>query len=309
MERLMDFRNILENLFEGIYCVDAQRKIVFWNRGAERITGYSAAEVLGSSCSENILVHVDEEGRNLCIAGCPLSETIETGRHHTEGRIFLHHKNGHRVPVSVSVSVIRDAGGRQVGAIEIFREDHEVSHDERFIEDLRTAALIDPLTGIANRRHLEKKLVAALDEKRRHGTSFAVLFIDIDHFKKINDTYGHEAGDKVLKMVSRTMSGVMRSYNLLGRWGGEEFIGIISHIDREGLKVLARKMGVLVESSFLEYEGRKIGVTITIGGSIACSDDSISDILKRVDAYMYKGKNEGRNCIIIDGEVVQKCQV
>lgn len=300
MKELLEFRNILENLYEGVYCVDLDRKIIFWNKGAERITGYSAAEVLGSSCSDNILVHVDGEGRNICVSGCPLMATIKLGKPHAEDNIFLHHKNGHRVPVFVSVSSIRDSHGRMIGAIEIFRENFASAYDVQYIEDLKKAALLDPLMEIPNRRCIESKLRAAIEEKRRFNISLGVLFIDIDHFKKVNDTYGHDAGDRVLKMVSKTLSSIMRVYNLIGRWGGEEFIGIITHVDGEGLRILAEKLRVLVENSFLDYNGNKIAVTVTIGGTISRGNESMKAILQRADAFLYKGKKCGRNCIMID---------
>jgi len=300
MKELMEFQNILDNLFEGVYCVDNDRKIIFWNKGAERITGYSASEVLGSSCADNILVHVDELGRNLCIAGCPLMEAINLGKPHAEHNVFLHHKNGHRVPVTVSASSIRDSHGRLIGAIELFKENYVSVYDDQYIEDLKKAAMLDPLTGIPNRRSIETKLTAALGEKLRFNISLGVFFIDIDHFKKVNDTYGHEAGDLVLKMVAKTLSSSMRAYNLLGRWGGEEFIGIVTHIDREGLMMLAQKLRALVESSFLDYNSKKINVTVTVGGTISRDKESMQSILQRADAFLYKGKKNGRNCIVID---------
>lgn len=303
MKELLEFRSIMEDLYEGVYCVDSHRKIIFWNKGAERITGYSSAEVLGSSCSDNILVHVDGEGRNICSSGCPLMATIKLGTRHAQDNIFLHHKNGHRVPVSVSVSSIRDPQGRLTGAIEIFRENFAPAYDGQYIEDLKKAALIDPLTEIPNRRSIESKLRAAIEEKRRFNISLGVLFIDIDHFKKVNDTYGHEAGDRVLKMVSRTLNSIMRVYNLIGRWGGEEFIGIITHVDSEGLRILAKKLSVLVGSSFLDYNGRKISVTVTIGGTISRDNESMKTILQRADSFLYKGKESGRNCIVIDDNI------
>ena len=300
MKELFEFRSILDSLYEGVYCVDNERKIVFWNRGAERITGYSASEVVGSSCADNILVHVDEQGQNLCISGCPLMATIELGKSHAEDNLFLHHKNGHRVPVSVSVSSIRDSDGRVIGAIEIFRENFVTVYDKQYIEDLKRAAMLDPLTGIPNRRSLETKLRAAIEEKLRFNTSLGIFFADIDHFKKVNDTYGHEAGDQVLKMVAKTLNSSMRAYNLLGRWGGEEFIGIVTHIDSEGLRILAKKLRVLVETSFLDYNGKMINVTVTIGGTMSRGNESMQSILQRVDELLYKGKKIGRNCIVVD---------
>jgi len=101
-------------------------------------------------------------------------------------------------------------------------------------------------------------------------------------------------------MVAKTLNSSMRAYNLLGRWGGEEFIGIVTHIDREGLMMLAQKLRALVESSFLDYNSKKINVTVTVGGTISRDKESMQSILQRADAFLYKGKKNGRNCIVID---------
>ena len=94
------YRDVLENLQAGVYFTDTHRRITYWNKGAENITGYSSEEVIGSSCMDNLLVHIDGKGNNLCTGKCPLSESIKDGRTR-EIRIFLHHKDGHRVPVWV----------------------------------------------------------------------------------------------------------------------------------------------------------------------------------------------------------------
>src|SRR5512138_459514 len=97
------FKVLLDNLYDGVYFVDRDRRITFWNKGAERLTGFSKQEADGRSCHDNFLTHIDENGRHLCLSGCPLAETIQDGRQR-ECDLFLHHKDGHRLPVSIRVS-------------------------------------------------------------------------------------------------------------------------------------------------------------------------------------------------------------
>ena len=298
----LHFRNILDGLFEGLYCVDRERKIIYWNKGAERITGYKAAEVLGSSCADNILVHVDGKGNNLCRSGCPLTEAIRSGGHHFENSLYLHHKDGQRVPVAVSVSAIRNERGNIIRAAEIFNDSAESLRNAHYIDDLKKAALLDFLTSLPNRRHIETKLLSAVQERRRHGTEFAVFFIDLDHFKRVNDTYGHDVGDKVIKMVARTLENNMRAYNMVGRWGGEEFVAVVSHISAVNARLLGEKLRSLIENSFLVHEGHIIRITATIGSTLLRRDDTQQSVLKRVDSAMYKGKNAGRNRSVFEEE-------
>lgn len=207
------YQRLLDNLYDGVYFLDPERRISFWNRGAERITGFSREEVLGKRCAANILEHVDSEGRCLCATSdCPAWRSMQDGQLR-DCQAFLHHRAGHRVPVRIRTSPLLDADGRAVGAIEVFSENEaELAASER-IGRLEQLALLDPLTGLGNRRHCEAQLQTRLDELRRYGWTFGVLFIDIDHFKQINDEFGHEAGDQVLRMVGRTLSNGVRSFD------------------------------------------------------------------------------------------------
>ena len=113
------YQGLLDQISDGVYFVTLDRRITYWNGGAERITGYGAHEVLGHSCAEGILRHVDDAGHQLCVQGCPLLAVMKDGRPR-EARVYLHHKDGHRVPVTVKGQALRDSGGKIVGSVEVF---------------------------------------------------------------------------------------------------------------------------------------------------------------------------------------------
>ncbi|MBU0675748.1 MAG: sensor domain-containing diguanylate cyclase [Proteobacteria bacterium] len=295
MPSCFELKDIFNSLHEGVYCVDLDRKIKFWNKGAERITGYSATEIIGSSCRDNLLVHIDAFGRKLCQTNCPLSSAIDLGENHREELLYLHHKNGHRVPVAVSVSTLRDPKGTVTGAIEVFKDNIALGFGQEYIEDLTKAALFDHLTELPNRRYLEMKLHAAFETMHRHGISFGVMLIDIDHFKKVNDRFGHLTGDRILKMVAGTLQSTTRAYDHVSRWGGEEFLVLINHIRKNDLRSIAEKYRTLIEKSFLTFEGKQLHVTVTIGASQARPEDTPESLLARVDSHLYSGKDGGRN--------------
>lgn len=121
VENAAIFQEVLNNLYEGVYFLEAGRTIAFWNRGAERITGYPAPEVMGRACADNILCHVDREGTNLCRDKCPAAHTLGDGRPR-EANVFLLHKDGHRVPVRIRVAPILDAANRIIGVVEVFSD-------------------------------------------------------------------------------------------------------------------------------------------------------------------------------------------
>jgi len=197
----IQYKDILDTLYDGVYVVDTDRRIIYWNRAAERLTGYAAADILGSRCADNILVHVDAQGRNLCTSECPLAASMKDGTQR-EAEVFLHHKNGARVPVRVRISPLRNSGGEIVGAVELFSNNSDVIAVQERLRELEYFALIDPLTRVANRRGIEMYLHQHLEEVKRSGLRAGLLFLDIDDFKAVNDTYGHDAGDAVLSMVA-----------------------------------------------------------------------------------------------------------
>ncbi len=160
------YRTIVENMHDGLYFVDRGRRITYWNKGAERITGYAAAEVVGTSCADNILVHVDALGRQLCQGSCPLIASMADGATH-EAEVFLHHKLGHRLPVWVRTSPLRGPDGEFTGAIELFTEISSRAALQAQVEELKKLALLDALTGLPNRRHLEAHLHARV--RRQHA--------------------------------------------------------------------------------------------------------------------------------------------
>ncbi len=288
------FKQLLDNLYDGVYFVDRERRITYWNKGAERISGFSAGEVLGAHCWDNILLHVDGKGCQLCTGRCPLAATIEDGGAR-EADIFLRHKAGHRVPVSVRVSPIRDGEGQIMGAVESFSENSSKTAALDRLVELQELALLDPVTGVGNRRYAEVRLRALLDAFQRYGWRFGVLFLDVDHFKAVNDTHGHDVGDRVLRMVARTLAGNLRSVDEVGRWGGEEFVAVITNTTVEHLLLTAERSRRLVAVSALDTGSSQIRVTVSIGATMAQADDTPQSLVRRADSLMYCAKAGGRN--------------
>jgi diguanylate cyclase (GGDEF)-like protein/PAS domain S-box-containing protein len=292
------YRTIVENMHDGLYFVDRERRITYWNKGAERITGYTADEVVGTSCANNILVHVDALGRELCKGSCPLIASMADGATH-EAEVFLHHKLGHRLPVWVRTSPLRGPDGGFTGAIELFTEISSRAALLAQVEELKKLALLDALTGLPNRRHMEAQLHARLEELRRSRVGFGLLFIDVDHFKLVNDRHGHDVGDQVLTVVANTLSLSVRPFDTVCRWGGEEFAGIFPHTDPDLLRAIAERLRVLMAHSRVYTEVGVLTVTVSIGGAVARADDSPATLVKRADERMYASKADGRNRVTV----------
>jgi diguanylate cyclase (GGDEF)-like protein/PAS domain S-box-containing protein len=292
------FRLILDALHDGVYVTDRERRIVYWNRSAERISGRTADEAIGHNCSDNLIMHVDDQGHSLCAKGCPLRETLADGQPR-EASVYLQHAAGHRLPVRVQVQPLVDQQGNVLGAVEVFSDNSARLAALQQLEQLQSLAYIDPVTGVGNRRYTEQTLQARLEELRRYGWSFAVLFIDVDHFKDVNDAHGHEIGDRMLRTVARTLAGSLRSFDFLGRWGGEEFVAVVPMQLDTQLAPLAARCRALVERSTLRHDSEAIAVTVSIGATMAEANDTLESMVARADELMYQSKVAGRNRVTL----------
>jgi len=295
------YKEILENLDEGVYFVDTTRKITYWNKAAEKITGYKSGEVVGSFCYDNILKHVDNFGNKLCINGCPLHLTIHDGNKRSV-EVYLFHKNGHRVRVFVRTISLKNTEGIIIGAIEIFNSyESKVLNvlEEKAVNDLKELAYKDQLTSLFNRQYMYDYIQLKLLEYEHFKKDFAIIFIDIDHFKNINDEYGHDIGDEVIKMVANTLKNYIRTDDIAVRWGGEEFILLCSGISDHYLNEFADLLKILVSESGYNYNNESISVTISIGATKVKAHDTKDKVINRADQLMYESKKNGRNMVTI----------
>ncbi|HTP03057.1 MAG TPA: sensor domain-containing diguanylate cyclase [Anaerolineales bacterium] len=288
------YKGIIDNLYDGVYFVDRQRLITYWNKGAERITGYCSDQVVGRSCGDNMLNHVTEGGSQLCNDGCPLAACMLDGQPR-EADVFLHHADGHRVPVLVRAAALRDADGNILGAVETFSNDTGLTSIRTELRELRHSAHTDPLTGAANRLYMEQRLHGAIAELQQQAQAgSALLFIDIDRFKSFNDRYGHEIGDKALRVVSATLRHNTRETDVVARWGGDEFVVLLHDVaSLEALRALADKLRMLVECSRLDLETGSLTITVSVGGTLILPHDDPESVVRRADVLMYRNKPGG----------------
>lgn len=292
-------RGILDAVSDGVYVTTADREIVFWNKGAERITGYSSDEVLNRHCYDNILVHMDVLGKNLCFDGCPLQKCVETGEHQEAKELFLKKKDGQRLAVYVKASVLV-VGDKRYG-VEIFGELQSVAGSAlaEQLKELSDASIVDRLTGLYNRGYIDTILEQQYGLFKRHFQRFGLVMIDVDKFKSINDTFGHLAGDEALKLVASVLQRSVRSMDFLARFGGDEFIIVCPLVELEGIEKLSERVVEMIHHSVLSSPDNPkevIQVSISVGGSMVdYKDKSATDVIARADEALYRVKRDGGN--------------
>jgi len=298
------YQELLDQISDGVYFVTRNRRITYWNRGAEEITGYGAGEVLGHGCSEGILRHVDDTGQQLCLHGCPLAAVMKDGQPR-EALVFLHHKDGHRLPVTVRGQALRNSDGEIVGSVEVFSPRGVNPYAD--LRRNRTDDRVDSVTGMAPRRIGELTLQTLTRAVTEQATTLGVLYIDADHFKDVNDTFGHKTGDEVLRMVGQSIVNGLRRGDVPVRWGGEEFLALLPGTDDAGLAAIAERVRMLAENSWIQKGEVQVRVTISVGATMAVPTETGDDLVDRADKFMYASKQGGRNRVTTDtGALISK---
>ena len=188
----------------------------------------------------------------------------------------------------------------QTGKSKVQELEEKVKTLEAELNRTKTENMRDHLTGLLTRRAFSEEIKKVESAYQRIQTQYAVVFFDLDHFKKLNDTYGHECGDVVLSTFGKILNKSVRDHDLVGRYGGEEFVAIIHfNLNRELLQFLKRIKTIVTENSFL-YRDKKIKVTFSAGVAIRSSYDSYEDTLQKADVLLYQAKENGRNKIVLE---------
>lgn len=288
---------LLDAMSDGLYVVEPSRRITYWNSAAEQISGFSADEMVGRWCGDGRLNHVNERGVELCGTSCPLVATMTDGRTRSV-RVFLHHRDGHVRPVHVTAAALRAEDGTISGAVETFRDDSDRREVEQHLREAEHLALVDPLTGVGNRRSMDRSLSRRISEWERHDARFAVLVIDVDRFKQTNDTLGHDAGDAVLTVLARSLVNAVRTGDEVVRTGGDEFAVITGPITAEELRSLTARLHVV--SAHSRYgDLPPMHITVSIGAAMVATGDDAAVLMRRADRQLLKAKRAGRNLGVV----------
>ncbi len=285
----------LESTYDGFYLVDSDLRFRVWNTGMERLLGRDAARLLDQNWTSRQIAFADKDGRPLADAARPMSEVIQGGPSQT-AHLQVQHVDGHWVNVEVMTVPMIDHDGSLQGVAEIFRD---LSHDRRRRredKDLRKQATRDSLTGVANRGELERTLESMLADfhQRPDAEPMSLIFLDVDHFKRINDTYLHATGDKVLIGLAKLLQSEMYSAETLGRYGGEEFIVLCPSTDLKQAVAKAERLRLAICDTALS-DIQELKVTVSFGVTEVEPGDTASDIFSRADKALFASKDKGRN--------------
>lgn len=301
------FAAVVDVAHDGMLTIDENHKIRMFNRAAEKIFGYGAEEVLGRPLD----ILIPQSGRadhSKRVHEFELSPAPSKSMF-SRGAVYGQRKDGREFPAEITISKISVLGRREYAAVI-----RDVSDRAALMDELRLKATTDPLTGLANRAVLMERGPYLLSLAKRHNHSFAVLMVDIDHFKSVNDTYGHDMGDQTIIALGKLMTNLVRDTDVVVRYGGEEFIIVLPQLNSkfegddgtrvrrtvEGAKELAERIRVAVEQGDSQNFSIPIPVTVSVGLSpFLDQEDTFEKILKRADLALYQAKHGGRNKVAV----------
>jgi diguanylate cyclase (GGDEF)-like protein/PAS domain S-box-containing protein len=282
---------IVMSTSEAIYTVDLDTRVLSWNPGAERLYGYTAEEMIGQPLQmlypenhDGGLWQLSQERRERLLSGDYEFEEYETTRRHKDGSL---------IQVAVTASPLRDHTGKIIGVVGSLRD---ITERRRTEAQLAYLSNNDALTGLFNRRRFEEELNGIAVRARQYGYHAAVLMIDLDNFKYVNETYGHKAGDELVASIAELIKSRLRPMDVLARFGGDSFGLVVIDTDTEPARELAEELLAAVREHEMEINGRAIHVTASVGVVIFDGiQASIEDVLADVDRAMYQSKEKGRN--------------
>lgn len=293
-EMTRNYELILDSAANGICGVDGEKRINYVNPAALQMLGYSKAEVLGRPYKE--IFKISRPGQDdFEFDCCPFFEKDEcecrqTSLHHEEMRLLK--KNGVAFPVDCRVTPIF-SGNKVCGGVMVFQD---VTERQQAANLIRYMANHDSLTSLPNRNYFRKRLPQAISLAKRNNRMLCLLFIDLDRFKPINDTYGHAVGDEVLIRVSERLTAMLRSSDSICRLGGDEFVILLeSTYSAGGCEMVAEKAISLLNEP-IKVHGHVCNIGASVGISIFPDDcDDAESMLRNADIAMYRAKKKGRN--------------
>ncbi len=283
---LLQAAKVFDNTADGVMITDAQGNITAINKAFTGITGFQFREVLGKNPRILRSNRHDVEYYQALWSALQQAGTWQ-------GEVWNRRKGGEVYPIWENISAIRNDAGQVTNYVAIFSD---ISIMKRSEERLAHLASHDPLTDLPNRLLFQDRLKLAIRRAHRMGHGVAVLFLDLDGFKAVNDTLGHPMGDKLLQIVARRLSDCVRDVDTVARLGGDEFIVILENVQEpEDVEQIARKiLGALREP--IAIDGHEASVTASIGVSLFPEDaENTAELVSNADAAMYRAKDNGRD--------------
>jgi diguanylate cyclase (GGDEF)-like protein/PAS domain S-box-containing protein len=287
---------LLENMYDAVVFIDAGGQIVLWNRGAERLTGIAGSSIRQRAWQPAILKMADEKGRTIAEADCPVHCAIRSGVQSLR-RLTVCGRTGRPVAVDSHTIPVMAADGTTLGAILLFHDASSESSLEQRCENLYEKSTKDPLTQVANRAEFDRVHEMFIAAHQQQQVPCSLLMCDLDRFKSVNDTYGHQAGDEAIKSLANLLKNSCRPGDLVARYGGEEFVMLCADCDNAAAARRAEQIRKALAEMPQSFMGGK-SITVSFGVTEIQPGDTPETMLRRADRALLTAKSRGRNTVV-----------
>jgi len=291
---------LIDNMHDGVVFVDARNQIMLWNTGAERLTGVAAGAAKGKVMAPSLLQMADRAGKSLPDAACPITEAVKSGVQSMQ-RLSIMGRSGRHVEIDLHTIPVRTADGVSQGATVLLHDASSEASLEEKCQALHAEMTKDPMTQVANRAEFDRMLAAFVDAHQETGLPCGLIMVDIDHFKNINDTYGHQAGDEAIVSVASLLKSMCRAGDLVARYGGEEFAVLCADCNN----ATAARRAEDLRKNLSELPHSELGnksITASFGVTELQAGDTPDTMLRRADRALLQAKDQGRNQVVQLGD-------
>lgn len=293
------YRQMMDHIEHGVIFIDTEFKVLDWNGAAERLTGRFSKYVLHQTWSPAMAGLCDAEGYPLSDIHCPFRDLINNGAHGKQ-RLTIRTPNDDIIQITIDVNAVRNERNEICGGVMIIEDDRETNELEQKIQSLREKVCIDQLTNLANKGELNRKLPEFLAAHQKSNDPASVIICDIDYFKKINDTFSHQAGDEALVIFAGLLRTTCRENDFIARFGGEEFVILCSHCNQTEAKELAEELRLKLQRTPIEAL-RNHCLTASFGVATIQPEDTPESVLGRADRGLLIAKESGRDRVVVLG--------
>ena len=279
---------ILNGLQTGLYVVDLGRHIVFWNDGAERITGLHRQEVIGRHCGEDLQMHCDTEGANVCGEDCPLAATLRDGKVR-EAELFVRHRCGHRVAIFLRSQAIHNERGEIIAAGASFELQSLLHRTDPMLVPADARCSLNERTGLPDHEFTIAYVQAKLKRFAGHNLPFAILRIELDGLADLLARHGVDAAHAMLLPLANTLKNTLRPSDYLGVWGEYQFVAVMNSMSGASPEELAQRLRRIAATASIQWWGDRLAPAIRVETTTARTGDTMESLLERIHA----GESEG----------------
>jgi diguanylate cyclase (GGDEF)-like protein/PAS domain S-box-containing protein len=292
------YRSVLEHLETGVYIVDRNRRVRFWNEGAEQITGFLRQDVVGRFLREHLLAIGDASKALESDPEDPINLAFRDGKS-TVVDVSILHKSGYRIPIVLRTNPIRNSRGAVVGVAESFERNRSASDWTRRQAMYADFGCLDSVTGLAAQSFMETQLRENLIAFGEHNIPFGILLIQVDHLDQFRATRGPGVVPTILRVVAQSLENCLRPTDLVGCWGENQFLAVLMECRESEVVRVGERVRKIISMAEIEWWGDRFSVTSPVGGAGCRAEDTVELLVERAAASLQDSIEKGGNCVVV----------